>query len=148
MTIKSNVLLQFVANNRRCNYAIEHIKRRGERLSVARDSKGRFVKGASGNPQGRLPKQVEQTYLQVAENACTFDVWHEIVAKAIEQAKHGDARARQWLSDYLIGKPLQMVMAVQRNNENALNIRWSINEKLKRLADDVSNKPITIDWDD
>ena len=117
-------------------------------MTIARDSKGRFVKGESGNPQGRLPKQIEQTYLQVSESVCTFDVWREIVAKAIEQAKRGDARARQWLSDYLIGKPLPMIMAVQDNQMPALNIRWSINEKLKRLADDVSNKPITIDWDD
>lgn len=117
-------------------------------MTIARDSKGRFIKGESGNPQGRLSKQVESSYLQVAENVCTFDVWHEIVAKAIEQAKRGDARARQWLSDYLMGKPLPMIIAVQRNDEKALNIRWSINEKLKRLADDVSNKPITIDWDD
>jgi len=140
MMQKSNVLLQFVANNRRCNYAIEHIKRRGERLSVARDSKGRFVKGASGNPQGRLPKQVEQTYLQVSENVCSFDVWREIVMKAVEQAKRGDARARQWLSDYLMGKPLPMVMAVQGNQNTEIVIKW--------VDVETSNKPITVDWDD
>ena len=93
-------------------------------MAIARDSKGRFVKGASGNPQGRLPKQVEQTYLQVCEGVCSFDVWREITMKAVEQAKRGDARARQWLSDYLIGKPLQMVMAVQEKQENAITIKW------------------------
>ena len=91
---------------------------------IARDSKGRFVKGASGNPQGRLPKQTETSYLQVSESVCTFDVWREITMKAVEQAKRGDARARQWLSDYLIGKPLQMVMAVQEKQENAITIKW------------------------
>ena len=115
---------------------------------IARDSKGRFVKGASGNPQGRLPKQTETSYLQVSESVCTFDVWREITMKAVEQAKRGDARARQWLSDYLVGKPLPMVIAVQSDNSNALNIRWSINEKLKRLSDETSNKPLTIEWDD
>lgn len=108
-------------------------------MAIARDSKGRFVKGASGNPQGRLPKQIEQSYLQVSESVCTFDVWREITMKAIEQAKRGDARARQWLSDYLIGKPLQMIMAVQDKQENALIITW----------DDIQgngiNKPITVD---
>lgn len=106
-------------------------------MTIARDSKGRFVKGESGNPQGRLPKQIEQTYLQVSESVCTFDVWREIVAKAIEQAKRGDARARQWLSDYLIGKPLPMIMAVQRHEP--LVIKW--------VDVETSNKPITIDWD-
>jgi len=109
-------------------------------MSVARDAKGRFVKGESGNPQGRLPKQVEQTYLQVSENVCSFDVWREIVAKAVEQAKRGDARARQWLSDYLVGKPLPMVMALQENQKTEIVIKW--------VDVETSNKPITVDWKD
>lgn len=108
---------------------------------IARDSKGRFVKGASGNPQGRLPKQTETSYLQVSESVCTFDVWREIVAKAVEQAKRGDARARQWLSDYLIGKPISMVMAVQEKQEMQVNISWDDENR-------ISNKPLIIDWDD
>lgn len=115
---------------------------------IARDSKGRFVKGASGNPQGRLPKQTETSYLQVSESVCTFDVWREIVAKAIEQAKRGDARARQWLSDYLIGKPISMVMAVQEKQETEIIVKWAIQEKLDRLAGEISDKPITLDWQD
>ena len=117
-------------------------------MSIERDAKGRFTKGSSGNPQGRLPKQVEKTYLQVSESVCSFDVWREIVAKAVEQARRGDARARQWLSDYLIGKPLPMVMAMQDNQPTTLIVRYAIQEKLKRLADDVSNKPVTVTWDD
>ena len=109
-------------------------------MSVARDAKGRFVKGESGNPQGRLPKQVEQTYLQVCEGVCSFDVWREIVAKAVEQAKRGDARARQWLSDYLVGKPLPMVMALQVNQKTEIVIKW--------VDIETSNKPITVDWKD
>jgi len=117
-------------------------------MTIARDSKGRFIKGESGNPQGRLSKQVESSYLQVAENVCTFDVWREITMKAVEQAKRGDARARQWLSDYLMGKPLPMVMAVQEKQETTLIVRYAIQEKLKRLADENSNNPVTVTWDD
>ncbi|MDD3663461.1 MAG: hypothetical protein PHT84_06455 [Candidatus Pacebacteria bacterium] len=106
------------------------------------------MKGASGNPQGRLPKQTETSYLQVSESVCTFDVWREIVAKAIEQAKRGDARARQWLSDYLIGKPISMVMAVQEKQETEIIVKWAIQEKLDRLAGEISDKPITLDWQD
>lgn len=118
---------------------------------VARDSKGRFVKGASGNPQGRLPKQVEQTYLQVSENVCSLDVWREIVMKAVEQAKRGDARARQWLSDYLIGKPLQMVMAVQNKQDTEITVKYirdGIINKLNGVAGENSNNPVTVTWDD
>ena len=119
---------------------------------IARDSKGRFVKGASGNPQGRLPKQTETSYLQVSESVCTFDVWREIVAKAVEQAKRGDARARQWLSDYLIGKPISMVMAVQERQDTLITVKYmrdNLTDKLNRLSEqENSNKSITVDWDD
>ncbi len=33
--------------------------------------------------------------------------WREIVDKALLQAKKGDGKARQWLSDYLLGPPQQ-----------------------------------------
>lgn len=119
---------------------------------IARDSKGRFVKGASGNPQGRLSKQIEQSYLQVSESVCTFDVWREIVAKAVEQAKRGDARARQWLSDYLIGKPISMVMAVQEKQDTLITVKYmrdNLTDRLNRLSEqENSNKSITVDWDD
>lgn len=109
------------------------------------------MKGASGNPQGRLPKQVEQTYLQVCEGVCSFDVWREITMKAVEQAKRGDARARQWLSDYLIGKPLQMVMAVQNKQDTEITVKLIRDGIVKKLGDMVgenSNNPVTVTWDD
>ena len=115
---------------------------------IARDNRGRFVKGASGNPQGRLPKETETSYLQVSESVCTFGVWREIVTKAIEQAKRGDARARRWLSDYLMGKPISMVMAVQEKQENVLIVKYAIQEKLRKIVDENSDKPITVNWDD
>jgi len=119
---------------------------------IARDSKGRFVKGASGNPQGRLPKETETSYLQVSESVCTFDVWREITMKAVEQAKRGDARARQWLSDYLIGKPISMVMAVQERQDTLITVKYmrdNLTDKLNRLSEqENSNKSITVDWDD
>ncbi len=119
---------------------------------VERDAKGRFVKGASGNPQGRLSKQIEQSYLQVSESVCTFDVWREIVAKAVEQAKRGDARARQWLSDYLIGKPISMVMAVQEKQDTLITVKYmrdNLTDRLNRLSEqENSNKSITVDWQD
>jgi len=121
-------------------------------MAIARDEKGRFVKGASGNPQGRLPKQTETSYLQVSESVCTFDVWREIVAKAVEQAKRGDARARQWLSDYLIGKPVSMVMAVQERQDTLITVKYmrdNLTDKLNRLSEqESSDKPITIRWVD
>lgn len=70
-----------------------------------RDDKGRFRKGVSGNPGGR---PIDQTkYQKKIDTTMSLKEWRSIILKAIEQAKRGDAKARQWLSDYLAGKPSQ-----------------------------------------
>lgn len=74
---------------------------------VQRDEKGRFKKGASGNPGGRPIDQSK--YLKKIDTALTFKSWRAIIKKAIEQAERGDSKARQWLSDYVLGKPTQNV---------------------------------------
>ena len=71
-----------------------------------RDESGRFVKGHSGGP-GRPKKERELRFLEITLAACTFDDWKAVVKKAIDQAKRGDAVARKWLADYLIGSPVQ-----------------------------------------
>jgi hypothetical protein len=72
-----------------------------------RDNNGRFVKGVSGNPRGRLPKPKEEQYYRVLVTRCTNRDWKAIIDKAIEQAKRGDAVARKWLADYIVGPPKQ-----------------------------------------
>lgn len=74
---------------------------------TVRDEKGRFVKGHSGNPGGR---PIDQTkYLKKIDTTLSLKEWRVIILKAIEQAKRGDSRARQWLSDYVVGKPIQSI---------------------------------------
>ena len=53
----------------------------------------------------RKPRAVEQRYAELFRDACTIDDWRKIVKKAVTQAKAGDKYARQWLGEYLIGKP-------------------------------------------
>jgi len=74
---------------------------------VERDEKGRFIKGVSGNPGGRPIDQSK--YLKRIDTAMTLKRWRAIILKAIEQAERGDAKARQWLSDYILGKPVQYI---------------------------------------
>ena len=76
-------------------------------MTPRRDENGRFVKGASGNPNGRPPKKREERYYQITTNAVTFDQWQRIILKAAKQAERGDAQARKWLSEYLVGTPEQ-----------------------------------------
>lgn len=74
-----------------------------------RDEKGRFLKGASGNPKGRNPAPKEEKFYSVMIGTVSLKDWREIVAKAVEQAKRGNTAARKWLSDYLMGVPKQQV---------------------------------------
>lgn len=67
-----------------------------------RDSKGRFLKGAPGISPGRPSRAVEDSYLDATIGSVSLDEWREVVCKALEQAKDGDAKARDWLSKYLI----------------------------------------------
>lgn len=71
-----------------------------------RDEHGRFVAGNSASP-GRPPKKREERFYEITLSACTYDDWAEIVKKAVAQARRGDAVARKWLSDYIIGPPTQ-----------------------------------------
>jgi hypothetical protein len=75
-----------------------------------RKANGQFAKGnkiAKNGNGGRPPKKREERYYEIAMSACTFGDWKAIWKTAVEQAKEGDATARKWLSDYLMGPPTQ-----------------------------------------
>jgi hypothetical protein len=71
-----------------------------------RNEKGQFVKGYKGGP-GRPKKTREERYLEITKSAVTFDMWKKIVTRAASDALRGDAQARKWLSDNIIGPPTQ-----------------------------------------
>jgi hypothetical protein len=74
---------------------------------MVRDEKGRFVKGATGNPNGRPKKEREIRYYEIMQSKCTFKEWGQICQKAVDQARRGDTQARKFLADYLLGPPTQ-----------------------------------------
>ena len=71
---------------------------------IDRDHMGRFAAGNSGGP-GRPKRQAEEDYLQTLSERVPLDLWAEIVDKAASDAAAGDAKARDWLSKYLMPQP-------------------------------------------
>lgn len=51
-------------------------------------------------------RRTEADYLGVLLDAVQLDEWREVVSAALEAAKAGDATARAWLAQYLVGKPI------------------------------------------
>ncbi len=73
---------------------------------MVRDKNGRFVKGHE--PMGGRPKREREVeYYRILSTRVTIDDWHAIIDRAIRDAKSGDAVARRWLADYLIGPPVE-----------------------------------------
>jgi hypothetical protein len=96
---------------------------------VTRDNTGKFVKGVSGNPAGRPRKEREERFYDIAVSAVTFDDFNQIVKKAVEQAKRGDTAARKWLSDYLMGLPIQKVEQTGDSNVTLTVVYEKPNDK-------------------
>jgi len=79
-------------------------------MSEGRDSTGRFLPGqAIVRSPGRPKRETETRFLDTIISAMSPDKWRGIVDRAITDAIAGDFRARQWLSEYLIGKPPQIL---------------------------------------
>ena len=76
-----------------------------------RGTNGQFVKGNPGNPNatGRPKRKTEDKYLLALQKCVKAKDWKAICQRAVTEARGGDYRARQWLSDYLLGKPRQFV---------------------------------------
>jgi hypothetical protein len=69
-----------------------------------RDERGRFVRGNRASP-GRPSRRTETAYLNATAQQVSMSQWHEVVGRALEDARDGDPQARRWLADYLIGRP-------------------------------------------
>ena len=74
---------------------------------MERDSLGRFVEGNSGGP-GRPPRETEESRLADLSEVCSSEKWRAIFERAVEDATNGEAKARDWLSKYLLGDAKQI----------------------------------------
>ena len=74
---------------------------------VTRGDKGQLQKGSVLNPKGRPKRSREERYLKMLTTSVSDDDWQAIITRAVSDAKRGDATARKWLTDYLIGPPVE-----------------------------------------
>lgn len=75
-----------------------------EKVEV-RQNNGRF--GPGNKTGGRKPRANEEEYKRLFRSVVKVKDQKEIIAKAREQAKRGDDRARKFIFDYLYGPPVQ-----------------------------------------
>ena len=74
-----------------------------------RNTNGTFAPGNPGGP-GRPRRGVERRCLAAFAEAVSPSDWRAIIQRAVADAKAGDAKARDWLSKYLVGdEPLALV---------------------------------------
>jgi hypothetical protein len=74
-----------------------------------RDEKGRFVKGHNIPGPGRPSRDIETSFINVLTDVCSMDKWKKICNRAVNDAIKGDAKARDFVASYLIGKPRQVL---------------------------------------
>ncbi len=86
----------------------------GQKSGPSRDARGRYLPGHAVPGPGRPPLAREEQYAEATIANCSLGEWGEIVAKAVEQAKAGDSRARDFLARYLLppaATDLRLLMA-------------------------------------
>jgi hypothetical protein len=50
-------------------------------------------------------RRTERDYMAVLLEAVTLDDWRTVVANTLQEAKGGNPQARNWLAQYLVGRP-------------------------------------------
>lgn len=59
----------------------------------------RFINGTAKS------RATSTDYMAVLLEAVSLDDWRDVVTGAVKAAKEGDAQARAWLAQYVMGKP-------------------------------------------
>ena len=79
---------------------------------MERQTNGTFAPGHAGG-SGRPKRSTEENYLQVLSEQVTLKDWTEVVQRALDDAKNGDNRARDWLGKYLMGDKPAVAMLLK-----------------------------------
>ena len=105
----------------------------GKWMSTGRNANGRFAAGWRGGP-GRPRRTVEAQYLTALRESVPLETWAKVCEAAVAQAVSGDAKAREWLASYLVGRPIQAV-AVEEPQGPRLSI-WALLAAIREAVPD------------
>jgi hypothetical protein len=72
------------------------------------------------SPHGRRPG--EHGYLGAVNAAVTLNVFRQIALGAVEDAKNGDAKARDWLTTRLLGDKRLSLMELAANEQAGMTV--------------------------
>ena len=109
-----------------------HAKRKSNRRQ-----NGRFAEGNPGGP-GRPRRLVEREYLACLSDRVSLADWGAIVDRAVKDAKAGNARAREWLTRYLLGEPTtQSLTLTELVTREALGVE--VENEIAAEADQVEH---------
>jgi hypothetical protein len=102
-------------------------------MGAYRHDNGRFALGNRGGP-GRPRRTVEAQYLTALREAVSLETWNKVCETAVAQAVAGDAKAREWLAHYVIGRPFQAV-AVEEPQGPRLTL-WDLLAAIREAVPD------------
>ena len=91
---------------------------------------------ANGTQRQRRP--IEREYLATLNAAVTLDTWQAICKRAADDALAGDARARDWLSKWLLepsSRPLTLLAAEEMDATSEAVADSEVNRRRQSLED-------------
>jgi len=95
---------------------------------AVRDKSGRFVKGHAPTSAGR-PRSRNTDYAKLIRTALTEQAAYRIIEKAIEDAKSGEPRSREWLFKHVVA-PIPKTLVV---SDATSETRENLDETLTRM---------------
>lgn len=96
-----------------------------------RNNNGQFAPGNPGGP-GRPRRNIEQEYLAVLSDTVSLNDWKEVVLRALADARAGDAKARDWLTQYLIGEQPPKLIDVAEQESRGRTAEDAIGQLARR----------------
>lgn len=88
-----------------------------QKAPAVRNQAGQFVPGHKALSPGRPPLR-DINYKNAFYKNVPASEWVAIIRQAVRQAKQGDKDARKWLTDYLIGPPVQRIAPTDPEGQN------------------------------